>query len=386
MGSWANSLHVRADDARIVVEAIEELFLARGYKLSEAPVKTRVAPGELSRQDEALVAEITGQRGGRSSQHFKNGDARGRFGGNGFDGDFGESDFDDEFDEDFDVEGMDDEFEDGRFGVYGEFDDVESEGRSVCVFEPRAGWVGVMDSSLEGNIELARELSARLNTDTMLVMVNDSDSWYYWLHRDGVSFDEFDSAGGALDGDADEPSGEWLEAMENEDEEKLHQLLMSKAPQNIKFPSADIGLPFQMAALGAKVQSGQASFWERLKYRWLTAKFLFKLLTGGFSADKMDYGFDIPHTPLDDDALARHIERIKAFFPKAREQELRDLLPKCRFPSEDLLRKFLAIVGLPWFYAYLSFDYLEEHSERELAGHGIVQATELRFDPPGTAA
>ena len=61
-------------------------------------------------------------------------------------------------------------------------------------------------------------------------------------------------------------------------------------------------------------------------------------------------------------------------------------MPKCRFPSEDLLRKFLAIVGLPWFYAYLSYDYLSEHSERELAKHDIVQVIELRFDPPGEAA
>jgi hypothetical protein len=248
MGSWANSLHVRAEDARTVVAAIEELFLARGYKLSEAPVKSRVAPGEMSRQDEALVAEITGQRTSRGGKPSANGEhTRDRFGGNGFDGDFGEGDFDDEFDEDFDVEGLEDDdadFEDGRFGVYGEFDDGEPEGRTVCIFEPRAGWIGVMDNSLEGNIELARELSAQLNTDTMLVMVNDSDSWYYWLHRNGVSFDEFDSAGGALDGDADEPTGEWLEAIENEDEDKLHELLMANAPQNIKFPHADVGRHF----------------------------------------------------------------------------------------------------------------------------------------------
>ena len=200
--------------------------------------------------------------------------------------------------------------------------------------------MAVMDSSLEGNIELARELSAELKTDTMLVMVNDSDSWYYWLHRNGQSFDEFDSAGGAFDDDAGEPTGEWLKAIEEEDEDKLHELLMANAPQNIKFPHPNIGLPFQMAVLGAKIASGEASFWERLKYRWLSFKFLFKLLTGGFREEKMDYGFDIPHTPLDDDALARHIERIKAFFPKASEKELRELLPKCRFPSEDLCVSF----------------------------------------------
>jgi hypothetical protein len=299
-------------------------------------------------------------------------------------GDFDEDDFDDAFDEDLDVDDDDSDFDDGEFG-YGEFGD-EDEGRAVVIFEPSAGWVGVMDSSLEGNVELASELSARLATDTMLVMVNDSDSWYYWMHRNGVPFDEFDSANGDFDDDGGEPTGEWLEAMENEDEDKLHELLMSKAPQNIKFPSPDIGIPFQVAMLGAKIASGQATFWERIKYRWLTLKFLFKLVTGRFSEEKMDFGYDIPHTEMDDDDLDKHLERTKAFFPGASEEELRQLLPKCRFPSEDLLRKYLAIVGLPWFYAYLSYSYLSEHSEQELKSHGIVPVTELRFDPPGAAA
>jgi hypothetical protein len=100
----------------------------------------------------------------------------------------------------------------------------------------------------------------------------------------------------------------------------------------------------------------------------------------------MDFGFDIPHTAMDDEELDKHIERTKAFFPNAGDKDLRKLLPKCRFPSEDLLRKYLAIVGLPWFYAYLSYSYLSEHSAQELASHGIVPATELRFDRPDAAA
>ena len=141
-------------------------------------------------------------------------------------------------------------------GVYGEFDDGEPEGRNVCIFEPREGWVAVMDSSLEGNIELARELSAELNTDTMLVMVNDSDSWYYWLHRNGQSFDEFDSAGGAFDDDADEPTGEWLEAMENEDEDKLHELLMAKCAAEHQVPSPEYRPAVSNGGFGGQSSSG----------------------------------------------------------------------------------------------------------------------------------
>lgn len=399
MGSWANTLFVKSEDVAAVATQIESLILARGFKLAAAPAKSQIGPDWTARDDETF-AQYLSQHGDDTADASKSRPRRGglagllggrdrSFGANGDTdettfgaADFDEDEFDDEFDEDLDLDN--DDGDDGEF-AFGKFDD-EDEGRAVVIFEPRAGWVGVMDSSLEGNIELASELSARLKTDTILVMVNDSDSWNYWMHRKGAEFDEFDSANGDMDDDGAEPTGEWLAAIENEDEDKLHELLMAGAPQNIKFPSPDIGIPFQVAMLGAKIASGQATFWERLKYRWLTLKFLFKLVTGGFSEEKMDFGYDIPHTEMDDEDLNKHIQRIKEFFPDASEEELRKLLPKCRFPSEDLLRKYLAIVGLPWFYAYLSYAYLSEHSEQELASHGIVQATELRFDPPGAAA
>ena len=408
MGSWANSLFVKANDAASVAGEIQSILLARGLKPSTAPAKSQIGPGWMARQDEALVAEYLGHSGAAKDATSAGESRRGRggssFGANGHAGqtpfgagDFAEDEFDDEFDDDLNVDDLDDDvddddfdddvdgFEDGQHSLHGDFGG-DRQARTVVVFEPRAGWVGVMDSSLEGNIELASELSARLATDTMLVMVNDSDSWYYWMHRRGTSFDEFDSAHGDFDDDAAEPTGEWLAAIENQDEDKLHELLMAKAPQNIKFPSPDIGIPFQIATLGAKIAAGQATFWERIKYRWLSIKFLFKFLTRRFSEEKMDFGFDIPHTEMDDEDLDKHIGQTKAFFPNASEEDLRKLLPKCRFPSEDLLRKYLAIVGLPWFYAYLSYSYLSEHSAEELASHGIVQATELHFDPPDAAA
>ena len=91
----------------------------------------------MARQDEALVAEYFGEEGiagwkqatggGKSSGPARspgrfagddrpfsvNGDRAGKgFGGRDLDGDFGESDFDDEFDADFDVEGMDEDDDD----------------------------------------------------------------------------------------------------------------------------------------------------------------------------------------------------------------------------------------------------------------------------------
>src|SRR5262245_1028503 len=136
MGSWANSLHVKADDAKKVVAEIQNLLLARGYKLAAAPAKSRVGEGWTPRYFEEIVAQYEGdpkgpggkqsgpnQSGGTATADgfASNGDKSnaGGFGAKGFgkpgggkqrfDGDFGESDFDDEFDEDFD--NQDDDFD-----------------------------------------------------------------------------------------------------------------------------------------------------------------------------------------------------------------------------------------------------------------------------------
>ncbi|MGZ7274476.1 hypothetical protein ACXWPL_09590, partial [Streptococcus pyogenes] len=67
--------------------------------------------------------------------------------------------------------------------------------RRLSIFKPVAGWVGILDNDLGGAATLARELSRVLQTDTLLVCVNDSDSWAYSFHRHGEQADEFDSSG-----------------------------------------------------------------------------------------------------------------------------------------------------------------------------------------------
>src|SRR5207302_9333184 len=66
--------------------------------------------------------------------------------------------------------------------------------RSLCVFRTSPGWIGVLDSGAMA-ADLAPLLSAHLKADTLSVMVNHSDSWWYQIHRHGVPFDEFDSMG-----------------------------------------------------------------------------------------------------------------------------------------------------------------------------------------------
>jgi hypothetical protein len=347
MGSWASSLHVRADQASDVADAIERLLTAKGRTLEPTPVKT----------------------GGRSSSWIDDEDD--------FEVDDFSADADDtgEYD-DLDGEAFDEEFDDEHL-------DGDDGPRRIRIFQPVNGWVGVLDSDMEGLIELAGELSKRLSTDTMLVLVNDSDSWYYWLHRNGVPVDEFDSRGGdELD---DELPPAMREAMERGDDEAFSREAMKLVKQNmpkgpIFFPFGQTSLPPDLSELHERMQKNQAGFWDRMRYRWRWLKFLWQLVRNRHQAFPIQMGFDIPRqTPLDEETLDRHIRAILAFFPRADRQKLRELLPLSRFPSEDLLLEFLKIVDLPWMYAHLSYSYMADFGRKELAANRIVQAAELRF-------
>ncbi len=67
--------------------------------------------------------------------------------------------------------------------------------RLLDVAEAENGWVGVLDSDLLGTLTLAQELSARLDTYAICVMVDGSTSWHYELFRKGRPVDGFDSPG-----------------------------------------------------------------------------------------------------------------------------------------------------------------------------------------------
>src|SRR5262245_12603792 len=139
MGSWANSLHVRAVSTAAVADAVRAILLDSGHRVHTG----RPAPAAASR--------ILPFRAGVQDA-----------------------------DEDRDEDDWDADAEESAGG--------DGNVRSVRLFEPRRGWVGVLDS--EPFSGLAQQLSARLNTDALSVLVNDSDAWYYELHRRGRSLDE----------------------------------------------------------------------------------------------------------------------------------------------------------------------------------------------------
>jgi hypothetical protein len=332
MGSWANSLHVKHEDPTIVQNAIRTLLLGQGYR-EQAVQRSKLGS----------VVTALGPPDEESSS--------------------------DDFDADW------------REGE-GESDDGGPADRGICVFRTRPGWVGVLDS---GEVwELGALLSAHLRTDTLSVLVNDSDSWWYQIHRNGTAFDEFDSMGTCADGTSPDDgsiSPEMQAAMESEDEEAIERELLKHAPKGpIFMPGGDAMFPPELALLRQRAQAGQAGFLQRCRYWWLLCKFWFQVLTGRWQPHPIDIGFDIPRsTPLDAETLSRHIEKLQAVFAGAQAKALRDLLPLNRFPAEELLREFLETVNLPGFFAYLSYAYLEEHSAGELAEQGIHLVGEMRF-------
>jgi hypothetical protein len=339
MGSWANSFHVRADNATTVADAVRAILLGSGHRLHTGQASPPVAVGRTlpfpprPRHDD-------------------------------FDDD------DDQFEEDFADDS--DRSSNTRGGV-----------RSICVYQPCRGWVGVLDS--EDFSDLGQQLSARLATDALSLAVNDSDAWCYALYRNGQQFDEFDSSGEDPD-DVGGMTPEMQAAMESGDEDAIERLMLAHAPQGpIRMPFGGLVPPVELTMLQQRIARGQATLGDRLRCFWLGLKYRFHLLAlfMGWRSMDFDFGFDIPRaTPLDRATLDLHVARLREFFPDAGSRALQALLPRSSFPAEGLLADFLGILGLPRLYAYLSHRYLEDHSDDELAAEGIIRATELHFQTP----
>lgn len=335
MGSWANSYHVRSNDPSAVLDAIRTILVESGHRLQGDEPARPVSVGRRRRGRPHILRNP-----------------------------FPTSD---DFDEDDVEEDRDDQ-------------------RNLCVYRAVNGWVGVLDS--EPFSDLTMQLSARLKTDTLSVMVNDSDSWLYSLIRRGQPFDEFDSSGEDPNGEGDEMSPELQAALERGNQREIEELIeremMAHAPSSpIYFPFGGIAPPVEMTFLAQRLREGRGTFRDRLRYGWLWIRYRITKMLAVFGRQPMDFGYDSPRaTPLDNDTLEQHIERIREIFPSANVKELRKLLPLNRFPSENLLADFLEIVGLPRYYAYLNYRYLEEHTDEELAEEGIVRVAVLRFQTP----
>lgn len=308
MGSFANSIHVRSNDATAVVAALEDALASAGF---------------------AASGEATEQAGVGPAQ------------------------------------------------------------RGIHVSEVRDGWVSVLDSNLGASRALAQELSSRLDTVVLAVLVNDSDSWLYGLFDRGHLRDEFESvdedeeAGG---GSADVSQvGELLQLVQSRDEAGIQRLL---GPQIERMRSEmEATMPPDILEIYRRMQQGQATPDENRQYALWVQKSMRQqaprlslgggLLSGLFS--RRSAPAKRPTT-----RLKAHLEHLRPVLaPGVTDKKVLQALGKQSDFAEEDLRDFLPLVGIAALYAFVGYDYLPEMGEAELEAAGIRFTVHRLYLPRG---
>lgn len=270
--------------------------------------------------------------------------------------------------------------------------------RGIHISTPREGWVAILENDPLSSVSLAADVSRRLDTYAIQFFVNDSDSWHYQLFRGGRQIDAFDSS-------ADQES-EWDEDALDERGEfpagglaGIEQAILGKAQEFEKLLTA--GMPPNVREIHEKVQAGQATQSEMQQYmQWVSAempKHMTEMqrlvgeamqgmgLNGGSEreADAVRRGSSrqAGHSlEQEEQALLPHVENLRPLLAAGTPSDLvLELLGRQAVFAEETLGEFLPLVGIAPVYAHLSYRYLEEFSESELASQSVRMAEHLRF-------
>jgi hypothetical protein len=267
--------------------------------------------------------------------------------------------------------------------------------RAFFISTPVYGWVSVLDSDLAGAMSLAGLLAEQLDAMTLLCLVNDSDSWGYVLSRGDGLVDEFDSsgAGGVPDAMSDADLAQMGQSIEQLQAKLTDGSLMkSIAALNDEMLAQ---APPEMQELHRRMQAGQASREEIASYQaWAAAespKYTQRIqqLVGDM--------FQLPSLSQPAKAVrskkrkrkknkaqrAAADERLDQLRPllvaRVTDEQIEEVLDEQAVFAEETLAKFLPLLGIPSFYAYLDYDHKDEGSDPELAAHGIQFAHHLMF-------
>jgi hypothetical protein len=317
MGSFANSLHVRSNDLKAVADAVQTALRGEGFQPT----------------DEELDA-------------------------------------------------------DARWGMSASL-------RGIHISEPRQGWVAILENDPLSSVALAADVSRRLQTYAIQFFVNDSDSWHYQLFQGGQQIDAFDSSdeeGGARDEEleaiAASLAAEGLAGME--------EAIRGKAQEFEAMLTA--GMPPEVRAIHGKMQTGQVTQPEMQKYmQWMNAempkrmadiqRLVGEALQGGRGQEsgvrgQGSGGGGQKSGPryADDQELLTHVQRLQSLLePGTPTDQVLEVLGRQAVFAEETLGEFLPLVGIAPVYAHLSYRYLEEFSESELASQSVRMAAHLRF-------
>lgn len=274
----------------------------------------------------------------------------------------------------------------GRSGGNGSAD-VPAPVRGICVSEAHRGWVSLLDSGLAELQQLAEDLSRRLDCHAIITMVNDSDSWHYVLYRSGRSLDEFDSStrppmtfeelgafAGAFTGGGD-PAGFLRFLRDNAGE--LRDRLEERMTDEIR-------------EIDRRARGGESITQD--EFDRYTAWFMFALpevmSEMGDAPDDAGPPTNEAAEAGEDDASAsgqhRHVERLETLLiEEAEPEQVRDVLREQATFAEDVLRRFLPLIGIPAVYADLNYLYLQEFTREELERAGVCLPHHLQFQRSG---
>jgi hypothetical protein len=262
---------------------------------------------------------------------------------------------------------------------------ISSDLRAVHVSAAKDGWVSVLDSDLVNSLGLVAELSRRLGTHALHVFVNDSDSWQYQLYHVGRQVDTFDSSG-EEDFDEDDDGGDESDDLSDrvaatEFGQLQENLLEGYAQFQAKWEEI---LPPEMRALQERWKTGRATPEEIQEYtRWAQAEM--PRLMGGLQGVLGDLSSVLAARrrqpkPGSPDRSQPHIDRLRPLLKEGvSDDQLRRVFGTKQVFAEHTLGEFLPLLGIASCYANLSYRYLEEYTEKDLARKSIQMAEHLKF-------
>ncbi|HVW03123.1 MAG TPA: hypothetical protein VHB77_22370 [Planctomycetaceae bacterium] len=274
-----------------------------------------------------------------------------------------------------------------------ELDEMSMQGmggnlRGIDVSEPHGGWVCVLDSDLACMLEFTPSLARHLNTAAITALVNDSDSWCYFLYDGEQQIDAFDSSGG-------------LEAMDELID--LEELDPNDFSARMSSLEADIGdrFPTEIREIQARAAAGKMQPGDMAKLQeWMETGWpkLIAELTGdvnqlihdfddGEVSGRISPVADDGDAPIDDETMQEHVALLRPYLPlDVTDRQLQQVLEKRAVFAEELLAEFLELLGVGGFGANLSYRYAREYGDEELAQSGWPFPWQFRFRSGGRPA
>jgi hypothetical protein len=248
--------------------------------------------------------------------------------------------------------------------------------RGIHVADARDGWVGLLDSAIERSEELAAELSRRLDTDAVHVLVNDSDDWHYSLYRGGRQVDAFSSVGDEDDDGELEMTPAMERLVESGGLEGLSRALGERLQQFRR--QMDEMMPPEVARLKRKVEEGTATPEEAGQYVQWARRESGQFLAGFLRED--GFGLGSAGQPPDEEDREAHLEQLRPLLrPGVADDRVLAVLGRHDLFAEETLKDFLPLLGIAPLYAQLSYAYLREFRQGDLEPEGIRLSQHLQF-------